>query len=95
VILDNDSDEVSAGDEAQGASADVDTGRIQQVEGVHNTSATSELALAPTESIDVPARGMTLERAASLRSQPGTWVLRAVRRAFSCTSPASAAPPIL
>jgi hypothetical protein len=50
VILDND-DSVEAGveDEAEGASRDVDTGRDASL---HQTFATSELAPAPTKSID-------------------------------------------
>jgi hypothetical protein len=54
VILDNDDDldEADARDEAEGASSDVDTRRIERDASLHNTFATSELASAPTESID-------------------------------------------
>jgi len=46
-MLDNDNS-----DEAEGASGDVDTGRIERDASLHDTFATSELALAPTESTD-------------------------------------------
>jgi hypothetical protein len=48
VILDNDDDP----DEAEGNSGEVDSGRIELDASLHNTFQTSELALAPTESID-------------------------------------------
>lgn len=52
VILDNDNnlDEADAEDEAEG---DVDTRRIERNASLHNIFAISELASAPTESIDV------------------------------------------
>jgi hypothetical protein len=54
VILndDNDLDKADAGDEAEGTSNDVDTGRIGRDASLHSIFATSELASAPTESID-------------------------------------------
>jgi hypothetical protein len=55
VILDDDddhSDEASARDRAEGASNDIDTRRVEGDTSLQNTSAISELALRPTESID-------------------------------------------
>ena len=55
MTLDNDDlDDVGAGDEAESASGDVDTGRIERDASLHNTFATSELTSTPTKSIDVP-----------------------------------------
>ena len=50
--IDDDLDEADAEDEAEGASSDVDTGRLEWDAGLHDTFATSELASAPTNSID-------------------------------------------
>jgi hypothetical protein len=57
VILDNDDhlDEAGAGGQAKGASGKVDTGRIKLDASLYNTFATSELASAPTETIDASA----------------------------------------
>jgi hypothetical protein len=54
VILDNDDDldEADAGDKAEGASSNVDIGRIERNASLHDIFATSELASAPTESIN-------------------------------------------
>lgn len=52
MILDDDLDEAGARDEAEGASGDVDTGRIDPDASLHNTFATSELASVPTKSMD-------------------------------------------
>jgi hypothetical protein len=53
VILDGDDPvEAGAGGEAEGASDDVDTGRIERDASLYNTFATSELASAPTKSTD-------------------------------------------
>jgi hypothetical protein len=53
VILDNDDpDEAGATGEAEGASGNVDTRRIERDASLHNTVATLELALAPTKSTD-------------------------------------------
>ena len=52
ILDDDDSDEAGAGDEAEGASGDVDTSRVERDASPHNTLATSELASGPTESID-------------------------------------------
>jgi hypothetical protein len=52
ILDDDDSDEASARDEAEGVSGDVDTGRIARDASLHHTFATLELALAPTKSID-------------------------------------------
>jgi hypothetical protein len=47
VILDN-----NGPDKAEGASGDIDTGRIEGDESLYNAFVTSELALVPTESIN-------------------------------------------
>jgi hypothetical protein len=53
VILDGDDPvEAGAGGEAEGASDDVDTGRIERDASLYNTFATSELASAPIKSTD-------------------------------------------
>jgi hypothetical protein len=55
VILDNDDDdldEADAGGEAEGASSDVDTGRLERDASLRNNFLSLELASAPTESID-------------------------------------------
>jgi len=54
VILDNDDDldKAGTGGQAEGASGEVDTGHIELDASLHNTFSTSELASAPTESID-------------------------------------------
>jgi hypothetical protein len=54
VILDNDDDpdEAGAGGQAEGASGEVNTGRIKRDASLYNTFPTSELASVPTESID-------------------------------------------
>ena len=52
MILDDESDEAGTGDKAKGAFGDVDNGRIERNASPHNTFATSELAPAPTKSID-------------------------------------------
>jgi hypothetical protein len=54
VILDNndDLDKARAGGQAKGASGEVDTARIKLDASLHNSFPTSELASAPTESID-------------------------------------------
>ncbi|PVH67637.1 hypothetical protein DL98DRAFT_639498 [Cadophora sp. DSE1049] len=54
VILDNDDDldKARAGGQAEGASGEVDTGRIELDASLHNSFPTSELASAPTDSID-------------------------------------------
>lgn len=52
IILDDEPDEAGAGDGAEGASGDVDAGRIGRDASPHNTLATSELASGPTESIN-------------------------------------------
>jgi hypothetical protein len=49
---DDDPDEAGAGGQTEGASGEVDIRRIELDANLHNTFATSELALAPTESID-------------------------------------------
>ena len=51
MILDSD-DYPGAGGQAESASGEVNTGRIDLNASLHNTFATSELASAPTESID-------------------------------------------
>jgi hypothetical protein len=58
VILDNDDDpdEAGAGDEAEGASSDVDTGSIERDASLHNTFATSELASEPHHVPPAPAQ---------------------------------------
>jgi hypothetical protein len=50
VILDNDDDldKARAGDQAEGASSEVDTGRIELDASLHNSLLTSELTSAPT-----------------------------------------------
>jgi hypothetical protein len=54
VILDDgDLDKAGAEDGAEGAYSDVDTAHIKGDTSPHNTSEISELALGPTESIDV------------------------------------------
>jgi hypothetical protein len=57
VILDNDDhpDEAGARGQAKGASGKVDTRRIKLDASLHNTFTTSELASAPTETIDASA----------------------------------------
>jgi hypothetical protein len=63
VILDNDdSDDAGAGDKAEGASGDVDTGCIKQDASLYNTFTTSELASEPHS---VPS--------ASAQAQPQTF----------------------
>ncbi len=54
MILDNDDDldKAGTGGQAEGASGEVDTGHIELDASLHNTFSTSELASAPTESID-------------------------------------------
>ena len=54
VILDNDDDldKACAGVPAEGISGEVDTGCIELDASLHNSLSTSELASAPTESID-------------------------------------------
>jgi hypothetical protein len=53
VILDGDDPvEVGAGGEAEGASDDVDTGRIERDASLYNTFVILELASAPTKSTD-------------------------------------------
>lgn len=53
MILDNDDlDKVHAGGQAEGASSEVDTGCIELDASLHNSLLTSELASAPTDSID-------------------------------------------
>ena len=53
VILNNDdSVEAGVGDEAKGASRDVDIGRIERDASLHQTFAIPELAPAPTKSIN-------------------------------------------
>ena len=53
MILDDDeSDEACAGDKAEGAIVDADTGHIGRDAGPHDTFATSELASGPAKSID-------------------------------------------
>ena len=76
MILDNDDlDEAGAGDEAEGASGDVDTGRIERDASPHNTFATSELASAPTESIDASGPWYDVEEGCYIEeAKPGTWV---------------------
>ena len=54
MTLDNDdSDDAGAGDEAKGASGDIDIGCIKQGASLHKIFVTSDLALMPTETIDV------------------------------------------
>ena len=50
ILDDDDSDEAGAGDEAEGASGGVATGRVERDASPHNTLATSELASRPTKS---------------------------------------------
>jgi hypothetical protein len=50
--IDDDLDEADAEDEAEGASSDFDTGRLERNASVHDIFATSELASAPIESVD-------------------------------------------
>jgi len=50
--IDDDLDEADAEDEAEGASSDIDTGRLERDASLHDTFATSELASTPTKSID-------------------------------------------
>jgi hypothetical protein len=52
VILDSD-DDPGAGGQAESASGEVDIGRIDLDASLYSTFVTSELALAPTESINV------------------------------------------
>jgi hypothetical protein len=50
--IDNDLDEADIENEAEGASSDIDTGRLERDASVYDIFATSELASAPIESID-------------------------------------------
>ena len=52
MILDDESDEACAGDKAEGAIVDVDTGHIGRDASPYNTFTTSELASGPAKSID-------------------------------------------
>jgi hypothetical protein len=52
ILDDDDSDKACAGDEAECATGDVDTGRVERDASPHNTLVTSELALEPVKSID-------------------------------------------
>jgi hypothetical protein len=52
MTLDNESDEAGAEGKVEGLFGDVDTGRIEWDASLHNTSAISERASAPTKSID-------------------------------------------
>jgi hypothetical protein len=52
ILDDDDSDKACAGDEAEGAIGDVDTGRVERDASPHNTLITSELELEPGKSID-------------------------------------------
>lgn len=57
MTLDNDdSDDASAGDKAEGASGDVDTGCIEQDATLYDTFATSELASEPRGVPSAPAQ---------------------------------------
>ncbi|KUJ07405.1 uncharacterized protein LY89DRAFT_678007 [Mollisia scopiformis] len=67
---DDDLDKARAEGQAEGASGEVDTGRIELDASLHNSLPTSELASAPTDSIDTSS------------PCPGTWVSLAAQRAF-------------
>ena len=52
ILNDDESDEACAGDKAEGAIVDVDTGHIGRDASLYNTFATSELASGPAKSND-------------------------------------------
>ena len=52
ILNDDESDEACAGDKAEGAIVDVDTGHIGRDASPYNTFTTSELASGPAKSID-------------------------------------------
>lgn len=57
MILDNDDPvKAGAGDKAEGASGDIDTGRTERDASLHNTFATSELASEPHGVPSAPAQ---------------------------------------
>jgi hypothetical protein len=64
ILDDDDSDEAGAGDEAEGASGDVATGRVERDASPHNTPATSELASRPTKSSDASSPWYNVEEPA-------------------------------
>jgi len=71
ILDDDDSDEAGAGDdEAEGASGDVDTGRIERDASLQNTE-TSELASAPTKSIDISGPWYDVEEGCYEELAPG------------------------
>ena len=62
MILDDDeSDEADTGDEAEGASIDIETKHIKRDPSPHNTFATSEPASGPTKSIDTSGPWYNIE----------------------------------
>jgi hypothetical protein len=70
LILDNDDDPDEAGavGQAEGASGEVDTRRIERDASLYNSLPTSELASASTESIDAPGTWYIEEPAPGLGS---------------------------
>jgi len=60
VILDNDDPvEISAGDEAEDASGNVDTGRIERDASLYNTFAILELVSEPQGVLSAPAQAQS------------------------------------
>jgi hypothetical protein len=64
ILDDDDSDEAGAEDEAEGASGDVDTERVERDARPQKTFAISELASGPTESIDASGPWYDIEEPA-------------------------------
>lgn len=72
MILDNDdSDVADTSDEAEGASGDVNTGRIVRIASPHVTFAASELASAPTKSINASALWYNVKEGCYIEPAPG------------------------
>jgi hypothetical protein len=87
MILDDESDEADAEDEAEDAFSDADAGRIEQDASPHNTLATSKLGLGSATSIGAPC----LEKWFDV--EEGRYVYEPVPRLESCEQQdASSAP---
>jgi len=72
ILVNDDSDEAGAGDdEAEAASGDVNTGRIERDASLQNSFATSELASAPTKSIDISGPWYDVEESCYEEPAPG------------------------
>jgi hypothetical protein len=96
VILGDDLDKI-VGEKAEGASSDIDAKFIEWDTSLHDTFTTSELASAPTESIDTPGpwcdKGRSIEEPApGLRPQEQHSSPPAPAQAQPQTGPQSSAP---